>query len=670
MSNRKLPLLYGGDYNPQQWEESIWDEDYEIFNDLNINVLSLGVFTWSMLQNNLEEYDFSELDKIVDRSVKENRYFMMASATAAVPAWLVHRYPGVMRVDFFGRQKKFGQRHHFCPNSVAYKYYASQLVHQIGKRYASNPRLIAWHINNEYGSGDYCYCEECEANFRIWLQKKYRTIDNLNDAWYGHFWSHLFYDWDEIVSPSAISEHYGNDKNFTAFQNITLDYARFMSDSFLELYKMERDILKSYNEKIPATTNLMGTFKLLNYHKWAQEMDIVAWDNYPWEMRDEDLVSLQHRLMFSLKKKPFYLMEQTPTTTAWRPSNPVRRPGVVRLWSYQAIAHGSDSVMFFQMRQNLGESEKYHGAIINHAGDRDTRILKELQQLGNELKFLSEEELGYPQKSKIALVFDWEDWWAIEMTDGPSRHLNYVNTLRKYHKYFFDRNINVDIVSEKDSFENYDCILAPLKHMMSDEYAFKIRQFVRQGGFYISGYMSGEVDKNNLLHPITRPGQLKDVFGIEIDDVDTLEPNNKITIKDTAGNIGYTQHIFKVLKLKEAKAIYRYADQFYEGEPAVSINDYGLGHAVYIGTDLSEDTLHNLLDQLIDNSSLKTELEIVYRENKDNKFKFVLNHSENSVDFKIRENALELLSQVTYEVGDELSIPSKDVLIFKIKKRR
>ena len=203
-----------------------------------------------------------------------------------------------------------------------------------------------------------------------------------------------------------------------------------------------------------------------------------------------------------------------------------------------------------------------------------------------------------------------------------------------------------------------------------DAMGFESRSKKSEGYLFKQLIMEGEVDKNNLLHPITRPGHLKDVFGIEIDNVDTLEPNNKLTIKDTAGNIGYTQHIFKVLKLREARALYTYADQFYEGEPAVSINDYGLGHAVYIGTDLSEDTLHNLLAKLINNSSLKTELEIVYRENKDNKFKFVLNHSENSVDFKIRENALELLSQVTYEVGDELSIPSKDVLIFKIKKRR
>jgi beta-galactosidase len=272
-----------------------------------------------------------------------------------------------------------------------------RLAEKLAKRYKDYDNIVAWHISNEYGGE--CYCENCEKAFRVWLKDKYKTIEEVNRAWNTSFWGHTFYDWEEIVLPNLLSEHFEYER--TTFQGISLDYRRFNSDSILDCYRLEYEAVKKHTPKLPVTTNLMEFYKPLDYQKWAKYMDFVSWDSYPSTQDSPAKMALNHELMRGLKEgKPFILMEQTPSVTNWQPYNALKRPGVMRLWSYQAVAHGADSVMFFQMRRSIGACEKYHGAIIDHVGNENTRVFKEAAALGAELDRIGEKTLGTEECAK------------------------------------------------------------------------------------------------------------------------------------------------------------------------------------------------------------------------------------------------------------------------------
>ncbi|HZJ86590.1 MAG TPA: beta-galactosidase, partial [Erysipelothrix sp.] len=271
-------FLFGGDYNPNQWPKEIWDEDMRIFKLADINVASINVFSWAKLQPSENEYNFEELDDIVDMLTKEGYDISMGTSTAALPAWMCKKYPEVTRTDFLGNKNRFGHRHNHCPSSPVFKDFGSKLVEKIAARYKDNQNITVWHISNEY-SGT-CYCDLCEKNFRVWLKDKYKTIDAVNKAWNTEFWSHTFYEWDEIVTPNALGDGIAfNGKS--AFSGISVDYDRFFSDALLDNYKMERDIIKKHLPDALCTTNFMGKYKPLDYFKWAKELDIISWDSYP-----------------------------------------------------------------------------------------------------------------------------------------------------------------------------------------------------------------------------------------------------------------------------------------------------------------------------------------------------------------------------------------------------
>jgi beta-galactosidase len=304
---------------------------------------------------------------------------------------MAKKYPDILRTEFSGMKRKFGGRHNSCPNSPTYQRFSVALAKELALRYRGYENIVAWHISNEYGGE--CYCENCEKAFRIWLKKRYKTLEELNRVWNTSFWGHTFYDWEEVVLPNSLSEHFAYER--TMFQGISLDYRRFNSDSMLENYKAEVEAIKAITPDIPVTTNLMGFYKLLDYQKWAKHMDFVSWDNYPASGDPASKLALSHDLMRGLKGGlPFVLMEQTPSVTNWQAYNTLKRPNVMRLWSYQAVAHGADAVMFFQMRRSIGACEEYHGAVIDHVGNENTRVFREVTALGEELQNIGDKILG------------------------------------------------------------------------------------------------------------------------------------------------------------------------------------------------------------------------------------------------------------------------------------
>ncbi|MFN3699145.1 MAG: beta-galactosidase, partial [Dictyoglomus sp.] len=503
MINPKLPYIwYGGDYNPEQWSKDIWQEDIRLFKLANINIATVNVFSWSLLQPSEDEYDFSLLDEIIEKLYENGIYICLATSTASQPHWMSVKYPEVLPVDINGNKRSHGGRVNFCPNSKIYRYFSGKLVEKLAERYANHPAIVVWHIANEYGT--YCYCETCEKEFREWLKKKYGTLEELNKRWYTTFWGQTIYDWNEITVPTlrnVIFHHWITGKLSTVAQGMVLDYYRFMNESILECYLNEYRIIKKYNPNIPVTTNLMGTFKPLNYFEWAKHMDVVSWDSYPFYEDDYINVAFRHALMRGLKQgEPFMLMEQTPSQTNWHPYCYIKRPKVMRLLSYQALAQGADTVMFFQLRQSRGGPEKFHGAVISHAGHENTRVFREVKELGEELKKLGDKILGSKVNSQTAVLFDWENWWALENSQGPSAAINYPQGVESYYRALFENQLGVDIIGIEDNFEKYKLIVAPLLYMIKPGLEEKIKNYVEKGGIFITTTLSGIVDENDLVY--------------------------------------------------------------------------------------------------------------------------------------------------------------------------
>jgi beta-galactosidase len=672
----KLPkMFYGGDYNPEQWSRETWEEDIRMFKLAGIDVVTLNVFTWALNQPDEETYHFEWLDEIIDLLYSNGIYVCLATGTANHPAWMANRYPDVLSVDFAGRKRKFGFRHNSCPNSATYKKYAKLLVKKLASRYKNHPAIVVWHVNNEMGCQ--CYCDNCEKEFRVWLKKRYGSLESLNKAWNTRFWGHTFYSWEEIVLPNLLSEHLDeSNPNKTAFQGISLDYYRFNSDSVLDRYLDEYEILKKITPNIPITTNYHGhaTYKPLDYFKWSKYVDIVAWDNYPAFDTPESTTAFRLDMMRGFKDgDPFMIMEQTPSQQNWQPYNSLKRPGVMRLWSYQAIARGADTVMFFQLRRSYGACEKYHGAVIEHVGHENTRVFKEVAELGADLQQLGDILLDSRIDTSIALLFDWENWWAVEFSSGPSDHLKYVEEVQKYYNAFFSKNIPVDIINAEADLSKYDIVIAPVLYMVKDDLDKRIEQFTSSGGTFVTTFFSGIVNENDLVHLGGYPGKLRNLLGIWVEEIDALYPGktNQIVMNNDIQGFKATYEcgiLCDLLHIEGAEIVAEYGSDFYKGMPSLTRNKFGKGEAWYIASSPEPEFIENFIDHLCNKHSIKpilktpSEVEVTKRTKDGKSFTFLLNHSDEVKQIRLSDDTYEdILTKKKYQ-GKAILEP-KGVLI-------
>ncbi len=424
----KAPFLwYGGDYNPEQWPRDIWQEDYRQMKKAGITVATVGVFSWVSLQPAEDTFTFEWLDDVLNGLHDNGIHVILATPSAAQPAWMSEAYPNMMRVGADGVRHEHSGRVNYCPNSPDYRHFSRDMARRLAERYKDHPALILWHISNEYH--DWCYCDICAEAFREWLKVKYGTLDELNQRWWTAFWSHTYTAWSQIKPPVKHGQ--------TLTHGLSVDYFRFMTDSSMACYINERDAIRRITPNIPVTTNLMGFYKPFDYRKWAAEMDVVSWDCYPRAYHTPGDIAIMHDLMRGIKDgQPFLLMEQTPSTASWASVHSLKRPGVLRLWSYLAVAHGADSALFFQWRRSRGGCEKLHGAIIDHAGRTDTRVFREISQLGAELEKLGDSIVGAVTRARVGIIFDWDNWHALDNTIGPLRDKRYRENITKHYLAF------------------------------------------------------------------------------------------------------------------------------------------------------------------------------------------------------------------------------------------
>ena len=575
-------ILHGGDYNPEQWPREIWDEDTRLMRLAHINVATLPVFGWANLETSEGIFDFGWLDDVVSRLTENKVNLCFATATASVPAWATQKYPDILVTDENGVKRKHGGRHSFCPNSANFRRLSTGLVRKIAERYGSHSGLLLWHVGNEYGT--HCWCDLCADAFRDWLQEKYGSLPKLNACWYTAFWGHTFTNWAQIEPP------YPNGERNIQAQRV--DYFRFQSESLLNCFRAEARVLREVTPQIPITTNLMGAFFRLNYREWAKEMDIVSWDNYPAPDAPPAHVAFAHALMRGLKEgQPFLLMEQSPSQQNWQPYNWLKAPGLLRSQSFQAVANGADAVMYFQWRRGRGGIEKLHGAVVEHGGDETNRVFREVAALGAELEALGDKTVGGRTNARVALLWDWENWWALRFGSGPSRDLEYANECRAVWAALFSLGIQCEVLAPDADLTGYDVIIAPVLTMLRQEAAGRITKCVENGASLLTTFFSGMNDENDRVYLCGSPGPLSEALGLRVEETDALPfgktnglrfdaPWNDID----AGQMYEASLLCDRVRLAGATPLAVYGSDFYAGEPAFTVNDYGQGQAYYLAT--------------------------------------------------------------------------------------
>ncbi|MDR1655818.1 MAG: beta-galactosidase [Treponema sp.] len=588
-------ILHGGDYNPDQWlkqKEAIWKEDMRLAKLAGINSLSVGIFAWAALESAEGEYHFEWLDEVMDMLAKNGIVAVLATPSGARPAWMSQRYPEVLRVSRERTRNLHGARHNHCLSSPVYREKVRLINTKLAERYKDHPALGVWHISNEYGGE--CHCPLCQERFREYLKKKYGSIEALNEAWWTSFWSHTYTDWPQVESPSPIGEE--------STHGLNLDWMRFTTEQFRDFYLWETAPLRQFTPNIPCTTNLMGTYPGIDYFRLAEVLDVASWDSYPqWTGTTKDIAlgvefSFRHDLTRSLKKRPFMLMESSPSATNWRPVAKLHRPNVHMLQSMQALAHGSDTVQYFQFRKGRGSSEKFHGAVVDHEGTENTRVFADVKAVGERLKGL-DGLVGAVTPSRAAIIYDWNVRWILDDIKGllQDKH-GYEETVIKHYSCFWQMGIPVDIIDSKQSLEGYDLVAAPMLYMLRDGVAEAVEAFVKKGGTFIATYSTGYADENDLCFTGGFPGPLKEILGIWCEEIDSLYPQDRNSINWK--NKNYEVYDFcELIHSRGAEVLASYGGDFYSGRPALTVNSYGKGKAWFIaartGSDFLQDFYHD-----------------------------------------------------------------------------
>ncbi|OKP70091.1 beta-galactosidase [Paenibacillus sp. P3E] len=591
----KIPvMLHGADYNPEQWLKypEVLQEDIRMMKLANCNVMSVGIFSWVSLEPEEGVFTFGWLDSILDTFAENGIYAFLATPSGARPAWMSEKYPEVLRVEGNRVRNLHGVRHNHCYTSPVYRQKTALLNGKLAERYAHHPAVIGWHISNEYGGE--CHCDLCQASFREWLKVKYNnSLDELNHAWWATFWSHTYTSWDQVESPAPHGE--------TQVHGLNLDWRRFVSEATIDFCQHEIDSVRDYNPELPVTTN-MHNIDGVDYRKLAKILDVVSWDSYPsWGYSDDDddarlaaWAAMHHDMYRTFKHKPFLLMESTPSLLNWQSVSKLKRPGMHKLSSLQAVAHGSDSVQYFQWRKSRGSSEKFHGAVIDHSGHAETRVFRDVAEVGRTLSEL-QAVVGTTTPVQTAIIYDWDNRWAIKDAQGiRNSGLKYEETVLQHYQALWELGIPVDIIGSEEDFSAYKLVIAPMLYLVSEDNGKRIEKYVEQGGTFLGTYWSGIVGETDLCHLGGFPGPLRRTLGIWAEETEGLHSRDLNGLVMNSGNAlcldgDYDAHeIAELIHLEGAEVLGTYRTDFYAGQPALTLNRLGEGRAYHLATRVKD----------------------------------------------------------------------------------
>jgi beta-galactosidase len=601
-------LIHGADYCPEQWLGSpeVLEEDVWLMRQAGLTAVTVGNFAWSALEPEEGRFTFEWLDRTMDAMQGAGISVILATPTGSRPPWMSRRYPEVLRTEADRRRNLHGGRHNHCPTSPVYRDKARTINRRLAERYGRHPALILWHLSNEYGGE--CHCPLCQEAFRGWLRSRYGDeLAKLNLAWWTAFWSHTFTGWEQIESPTPHGEMY--------LPGLALDWKRFVTDQTVDFLLAEAGPLRELTPEVPLTTNLMGTYPGLDYARLAPHLDIVSWDSYPcWHGRPEDGggpflsdplgrdwivaagTAFSHDLMRSLKAgKPFLLMESTPSVSNWHAVRKLKRPGMHVASSLLAVAHGSDSVQYFQWRRSRGGFEKFHGAVLGHRGAERTRTFREVAEVGRVLAGL-QGVAGSTVSAETAILYDWENRWAVEgarlaPADGSA---GYLGSCLQHHYPYWALGVPTDVIGMDRDFSPYRLLVAPLLAMVKEGVGERMERFVSDGGTVVLTQGSGTVDESDLCFPGCRPGPLRRLLGLWVEETDELYPGegNRLLVQEgnplgLTGTYGISDRC-DILHPEGATVLGLYGADFYAGTPALTMHELGRGRAFYLAAGFDD----------------------------------------------------------------------------------
>lgn len=627
-------IWFGGDYNPEQWPRQTWDEDVRLMHEAGVNLVTVGVFSWSLLQPGPDRWDFGWLDDLLDLLHAGGIAVDLATPSASPPPWFTLAHPDALAVDGTGQRFVHGSRNHFCPSAPAYRAAAIELAEQLGARYASHPAVRLWHVGNEYGQ--VCLCDHCADAFRKFLVTKYGELDELNRAWGTNFWSQRYGSWDEVRPPRHVPYRYN--------PSHLLDWSRFVNQQLLDCYTDQATVLRRHSS-LPVTTNFMGLFSLVNPWPWAAQSDVVSDDHYadPSDPAAPARAALTHDLMRSLGDGPWLLMEQAMGAVNWRPHNVPKTDAQRRADVLRAVAHGANGVLSFQWRQSRAGAERFHSAMLPIQGEQ-TRLHQQVRRIGAELARLAS-VAAEPSRPRIALVFDWESWWAMQDPGIPTQRLDPVALLQQWHRPLWERGLQVDVVPVDRISDQHALVLAPCVHLLADQDLARLRGLIEAGRPVVLGPFSSVVDVDDQLRTEAFPAGLTDLLGARGEQWWPLaEPLVLESVQWGAGRIeGYAEQ----LRVDTAQVW-----------GAVAHSD--LGSVVvraaqlpfwYVGALLDQATLGRLVDTVLDQAALAPDfgllaalpdrVELAVRGG----YSFVISHRDDPVELTLRETATDLLSE-------------------------
>jgi beta-galactosidase len=625
-------FYFGVDYYPEQWPEERWPIDAQLMKEAGFNVVRLAEFAWSKMEPGDGHYDFNWLDRAIEVLQSHGMKVVLGTPTASAPPWLMKQNPDLFRVREDGQRVTFGNRREYCPNHPLYHEYTRRIVTKMAEHYADHPAIIGWQIDNEFG--DRCYCPICGEKFQAWLRGRYKGLEELNQKWGTDFWSHVYNDWTEIPLPLTT----GGSPN----PGLALDFYRFCSDSYVAYQQLQIDILRAACPGHFVTHNLMGFgYDRLNYFDLARTLDFVSWDNYPrmqWTMErglDPSSMALSLDTMRGLKSKNIWIMEQQAGQGGWEVLSVAPRPGELRLWAYQSIAHGADALVFFRWRTARYGTEQYWHGLLDHDA-RPSRRYEEIRQMGAEIQKLGEEILGTQIKSPVAMLLSYDSRFAFQIQpNNPGFH--YPEHFHQIYRAFHRQHISIDIAAPNADLSPYKLVIAPALHLVTGPIAENLKGYVQAGGTLVVTQRTGVKDESNAVVNQRLPGLLAELCGIEVEEYDSLSARMQNSLEFIIPELADTPCVTvgvlcDILKPTLATVLARYRQDYYGGKPAITLNQFGAGRAIYIGA-VGDGQLYDLLAKwLLDTAGLQNGfttspgVEVTQRTQGDKKLLFVLNH--------------------------------------------
>jgi beta-galactosidase len=642
----RVPLAYGADYNPEQWSPEVWLEDVALMREAGVNVVNLGIFSWAQVQPAADEWRFDWLDAVMDLLYEHGIAVDLATGTASPPPWLTLLHPEILPVTADGRVLSPGGRQHWRPTSPIFRQYALSHVATMAERYGEHPALAMWHVSNELGCHNiHDYSDDAATAFRSWLELKYGDVAALNVAWGTAFWSQRYSDWSQILPP-RVAASYPNPTQ-------QLDFARFSSDALKQYLLEETAVLRSITPDLPITTNfmVMGETKGMDYADWGSAVDIVSNDHYVQAAG----VDGSQELCFSANLvsgisggDPWFLMEHSTSAVNWQRVNTPKLPGQLRRDSLAHVAHGSDAVSFFQWRQSFAGAEKFHSAMVPHAGT-DSRLWRDVVALGEDLAALAEVRGTRSVPSSVALLFDWPSWWASELDSHPSELFRYRDNALAWYRALQDLGVGVDVQPLGADLSPYALVVAPALYIIDDHTRSRLEAYVRSGGQLAATFFSGIVNEHDHIHLGGYPGALRALLGIRVEEFAPLAPGVTVGVDRGGHASSWAERIDIVDETTET--ILSYSGGDLDGTPAATTRRSGLGRAAYVGADLDSRTLGVVARRLVADAGVVPEVAADVapwvtrrvRAGDAVRFTFLLNHSRQRLVVDV-DDGVELLT--------------------------